>query len=135
MNQGRQITLLGATALVIGALLPWVTATSIFGSISINGYEGDGIITGGIGLLILISALLTKGKAGKRYSVAGTIFGAIVALLVFWEISNVNLAAENADYVRASVGSGLYLSMIGAILVVIGGLQRLSPEPTPSPKA
>lgn|GEM_PF-5012236 len=124
-NQGQLTTLLGAVGLVVGALLPWVTVASVFGSISVNGYEGDGIITGGIGLLILISALLTKGKAGKRYSVASAILGVIATLLVFWKISDVgSLAAENTDYVRTSVGSGLYLSAVGTILIIVGGLQR-----------
>jgi uncharacterized paraquat-inducible protein A len=43
--------------LIVGAVLPWGSVL-FFGRINIYGYEGDGKITGGIGVVLLIAGLL-----------------------------------------------------------------------------
>ena len=129
MHKGQQLTLLGAIGLVLGALLPWVKATTVLGSISKAGYEGDGLITGAIGLILLIGTLLNKGKAGKRYSVASSIFGVIVLVIVGFDYLNVAGAVSDVQdmpgVVDASVGAGLYLTLLAAFLVLVGGWQRV----------
>ena len=81
MNKGQQITLIGALALLIAAFLPWISLTELYGNVSgveqgiAIGWEGDGIMTGGIGLILIIGALLYKGWPGKRYSITGAMFG------------------------------------------------------------
>ena len=58
--KGRQLVIVGAIPLLIGAALPWASVTSIFGKISRAGYEGDGVYTGGIALLLLLGAVLSE---------------------------------------------------------------------------
>ncbi len=129
MHKGQQLTLLGAVGLVLGALLPWVKATTVLGSISKAGYEGDGLMTGAIGLILLIGALLNKGKAGKRYSVASSIFSVIVLFIAGFDYLNVASAVGDIQdvpgVVDASVGAGLYLTLLAAFLVLVGGWQRV----------
>ena len=58
MNTSRALVLLGGFILVIGAFLPWISVPDLFGlmgpayeSIEV-GWEGDGIVTGWIGVII-----------------------------------------------------------------------------------
>ena len=135
MNRGQQLTMIGAIGLLLGALLPWASIASIFGQTSIAGYEGDGVITGAIGLLLLIGSLLNKGKSGKRYSITSTVFAIIAGLIGISNLSNINsiVADISSDsLVLVSTGSGLYVTILGAVLAMIGGLQKLPDESEPS---
>src|SRR3546814_4443455 len=49
-STARNLMLAGAGAITIGSLLPWASATSIFGTVSKAGTDGDGIITLGLGV-------------------------------------------------------------------------------------
>jgi tetratricopeptide (TPR) repeat protein len=135
MNRGQILTLLGAIGLLAGAVLPWISFTSMFGTVSKAGYEGDGILTGGIGLPLLLIALLVKGNPGHSYSILGVIFALIAGVIAFWDLSNVSsrVAEINADMsFLASVGPGLYITVIGAILAFVGGLQQVPGQVGPS---
>jgi hypothetical protein len=60
MNPGRLLILLGGLLLIFGALLPWISVPNLFGLVGPAdegievGWEGDGAITGGIGLLLAV---------------------------------------------------------------------------------
>lgn len=118
---------IGAAALIGGALLPWVTASAGIFSLSKAGYEGDGIFTGAIGVILLLGALLGKGKPGARFSVAGAILAVIAGLIGAYDLLNVSakVAEISAGSVAASVGAGLYVTLLGAILGLVGGLQSV----------
>ncbi len=136
MHPGRHVLFLAAAGLIAGALLPWVKITSLFGELSVAGYEGDGLLTGGIGLLLLLTALLTAGRAGRRYSPAAAALGALALAVALWDLFRVQDAiAQNQveGLMRAAVGAGLYLTLAAAALALVGGLQRLPEEPTASP--
>ena len=134
MNRGQQLTLWGGICLVAGALLPWAKVTSTFLGMSISkaGYEGDGLFTGAIGLLLLISAILSKGKPGKVYSIASTIFAVIAGLILFSDLTGINsLVSNGGSSVMASAGVGIYVSIIGVVFAIIGGLQNVPSLPVP----
>lgn len=127
-NNGRTLSLLGAGALVAGALLPWAEITAPFvGTVSVPGYRGDGLLTGGIGLLLLLGALASQGKPGKRYSIAIAIFGLLTLLLTIPKIFAIgDIEATSAI---AGVGVGLWVSIVGGIMSVAGGMTRLPAAP------
>ena len=129
MHTARVVLLLGALGLVIGAFLPWITATAAFiGTMNVSGIDGDGKLTAGIGALLVISGLISKGKPGKMYSAASGVFAVIAGLLLISTWSNVSSSvaglADN-EFGMASVGSGLYLSALAAILAAIGGFMKV----------
>jgi len=130
MHTARAAVLLGALGLIIGAFLPWVTVTAaLVGTINKAGIEGDGTITAGIGLLLLIGALATKGKPGKVYSLASAIFALIALFGVIYTWSNVSSTVADLNdnaLAMASVGAGLYLSVPSAIVAAVGGLLKVS---------
>lgn len=156
MNRGQTLCLIGGISLLFGALLPWATVRSLTLGLSLSkaGYEGDGIITGGFGLLLLIGAVVSKGKPGKTYSVVATILATLAGLASFSALTGVSGFSTGDKGLVASVGPGILLSLAGAVIALVGGLQTvptnlgatptppptssnavLSPEPTPQPTA
>jgi hypothetical protein len=132
MNRGQQLTLFGGLGLVIGALLPWAKIASPLLGMTVNksGYEGDGLFTGGLGLLLFISAMVSKGKPGKTYSIVGALLSIIAGIALIVDLTGVNTAvADIGEGIIASVGIGIYVSIIGAILAIIGGLQKITSAP------
>lgn len=123
---GRMLILLGGLALVIGALLPWASMTAPFvGSISIKGYQGDGLISGAIGLILFVVALLSLKGTGKKTAVTALILGLLSGWLVFPKLFSFASLMVESEFALMSIGSGLYVSIIGVLLVVLGGLRGL----------
>ena len=128
MNKGQLIMLIGALGLIISAFLPWISVSALYGNapgaeegIAI-GWEGDGFITGGIGLILLIGAFTSKGNPGKRYSIAGAIFGLLACVAIFTDFLAIAKIGPEAG-ILASTDIGLYLTLVGGIITIIGGLQ------------
>jgi hypothetical protein len=64
MNKGRILVLVGSLLLIIGGFLPWISVPNLFGlswpsneGIEV-GWEGDRVLTTGIGLILVLSQLL-----------------------------------------------------------------------------
>ena len=130
MNRGRILTLVGAIGLIIGALLPWIVAEAVFGgSISKKGIEGDGQITAGIGVIVLVIAAVSKGESGKLYSIAGSILAGLAAIVLIVDFLDVNKMVFDTPFgVSAKIGIGLYLSIAAALVALVGGVQRVPEE-------
>jgi hypothetical protein len=115
----RLVLLLAAGAVILGSVLPWATVTTVFGTISLAGTEGDGIITliGGVvaGLAVLI----------RRFRLACLAFGLTAAIAVY-DITNVNRSIGDIDseFVRTSVGYGLWIIVAAAIVGTLIALAR-----------
>ena len=100
--------------IVLGSLLPWATVVTVFGSISISGTEGDGVITlflGGVGLTGVVLAL-----GRRRRAVIVTLTVAVLALLIaVYDIANIaDIGGE--ELARVQIGLGLWLVLVGALL-------------------
>ncbi len=133
MNQGKLLCSLGGGCLIIGSILPWAKIIGINLTASKAGYEGDGIFTGGIGLLLLIGAIVSKAKPGKPFSIASAIFAIIAGVIILLDLSDVlGFVSGVGDNVIAKVGAGMYVSLIGAILALIGGFQKIPLLPQPA---
>jgi hypothetical protein len=106
---------MGAGALVmLGSLLPWATVSSAFGQISLAGTEGDGKFTLGLGAAIIV------GFVGGWVWLQGPAALGALGLSAYHVVDVSNNAAEvDSDFVRASVGWGLWLTFIAAIVAVV----------------
>jgi len=111
-----------AAAVIIGALLDWAVIQTILGSISATGMEGDGKLTAI--LAAIAGALLLRKSAGATLGAAITF--AIVVAIAAYDYGNVQSAIDNVNttVAKASVGVGLYLTLIGGIGGVIASLVR-----------
>jgi hypothetical protein len=129
MKRSQQIILLGSIALLLGAFLPWISVPNLFGKAGPSyegieiGWEGDGIVTGGIGSLLLLGVLMFKGRFGKKFSLAEVILGFLagtIVLLDFLRIAELDPAAG----VIAATDVGLYITLFGALIALIGGVHE-----------
>jgi len=121
MTKGVMIGLVGGIVTIVATLLPWASNVSV-GDITLTPdilgiLTGFGTIVLILGVIGLVLALLARG--------VGTMVCGIIALLfsIFWmgawsfvsEFINIT-GSDNA------VGYGTYLSMVGAILLIVGGV-------------
>ena len=134
-NKGRRRVVFGSILLLIAVFLPWGKVSSFLGTIKIAGYQGRGLLAAGVGLVLLIGGLVTKGKPGKRYSVAGAILAILAGLSTLWAWSRVILAwADSAEGISVSGGLGIWVAALGALIAFIGGLTKVPAEPEGEPE-
>lgn len=120
---GPALGILGAILIIAGSLMPWATVQSIFGTMSLNGTEGDGIITLLAGIGLAAGAGATAAFQRLWLAIAQAITAGGVAALSLYEINHVTSSLDDAgnELARASAGSGLYVLLIGAVVAVLGG--------------
>jgi hypothetical protein len=113
----------------IGVRLPWISVPVLFGvhgpleGIEV-GWEDNGIITGGIGLILLLIGLLRKGKAGTRYCVPGVILATLACFVVVGCFKRVLEINPSAGFF-AGTDIGLYGTLLGALLALVGAVSRI----------
>jgi hypothetical protein len=132
---GRTLVFIGCLGLALGAVLPSATLTSgLFGTFSISGLQGDGLFTGGIGVLLFLIAALLPLKPGKAYSWAASILAVIALFLAGSKVSGI-LAVSAPSLALIDIGSGVWLSTDAAFIGTIGGLIQRPAETASSPAA
>ena len=113
---GQIIGLIGAILLIVGAFLPW-GRTAI---VDVTGLDGDGVITLGIGVVAIILLLI------KKVPLWITIILGVVALAIGiidmrgMAAANTELGLEAGDEFAVSIGSGLYLTVVGGVGLIVG---------------
>lgn len=109
----------------MGSFLPWATVTTVFGTASLNGSQGDGKITLVLSLIIvLLSVLELNGSSNTR---VGALVLALIAVGVGgYDFINVNskLPEASSEFAQASIGVGLYAVVGGGIVAVVGALMN-----------
>jgi hypothetical protein len=124
---GAWILIASGAALLVGAFLPWLEATTIFGNITRSGvsYGPDALVTAGIGTALgVLGILLVTGQTIPRWIRMLAIVAAAAALaIVVYDYGRLENRANSvvSDVAQASVGIGLWLSLAGAIIGIVGG--------------
>jgi hypothetical protein len=102
--------------------MAWVTVTSGFGSAGVKGTDGDGKITAAIGLVAGLLALfgLTKGNRGNVVLAGLLSLGGAAMTLYEWRnlSSKIDELGSN-DFVRATVGTGIWVMLSGFVVATI----------------
>jgi hypothetical protein len=142
LNITAVVILLGGVLFAVGSFLPWATASSAFASASKSGMEGgDGMITVFLGIVIALLGLMRLQRPGLPGSRAAMVLLGVIALgLAIFEGANISnrLAETTSAYVVTSVGIGIYVMGVGAVLVIAAslfGAQAKPPVPTATPVA
>jgi hypothetical protein len=115
---GLVLGVTGLAALVAGSIGPWATALNI----SVSGTHGDGKLTLAAAAIALVALLVGRG-------------GAVVALLVslaalgisVYNIIHISHKAADVTFAGtqvASVGWGVYVAAVGAVLAAVGALAQ-----------
>lgn len=118
-SRSRVLAAVGAGLLILGSLMPWVTVTTAFGSISRAGADDDGD-----GILTLIAGGIALGLVVARKYPPAVIIAALAAAVVLYDWFDISQTANdvNSGFGRLSVGWGLYVTGIGAGLVLFGSI-------------
>ena len=119
------VAIIAAAVLGLGSFLPWIEVTTVFGTLSVNGMDGDGKLTavaGGVGLALFLIGSSTKAAPWHVVGVVASALGGAVAVYDIIDVSNEISDTEFNAFARASVGFGLYMCAIGAIGAVAAGI-------------
>jgi len=120
--------------MMIGCFLPWVTSTTGFASLSLNGLDmgGDGLLILPAGLLIaLVGTLVVSGMAVPMWARASCVVLAVLAGAVWiLDYADINdrveqFSNEVGELGVASVGSGLWLIAFGIGVSTVASLSIL----------
>ena len=109
--EGREVAMGAGVAVVVGSISPWATITTVFGSVSVNGTDGDGKLTLGLGVALCLFALL-------RRPAAAFIAAGLTALAGGYDLINIRdkVGEFESDVASASVGWGLWLVVIAGVV-------------------
>jgi hypothetical protein len=123
---------LGAAALaVVAALLPWVSASTIFGGFTRNGIDGggDGLVTALLGVVVAVVAVGTRRNTSDRGAgIAIAVCSLIIVAISVYDFFSVNDRVNDIDrrLGQVSVGIGLYLTILAGVAGVVAGVLRTS---------
>jgi hypothetical protein len=127
MRTNRMLVLLGGLILILGSRLPWMSVPVLFGvqgpayeAIEI-GWEDNGYITGGLGLILLLIGIFWSGRIGKRYSIPGAILAALAVSVVLGCLYRILEIGPSAGFFAAT-NIGIYVTLIGALLALVSAL-------------
>jgi hypothetical protein len=113
----------GGAAAVLGAFLPWASATTVFGSISVNGVEGgrDGLYTAVLGAVVCILALIYRQRRSTGTASALGLCSTLILLVGLWDTIRLQDSISNVDsqYVHVSIGSGLLLTIAAGVTGIV----------------
>ena len=130
MQTNRILLLTGGLMLIIGSRLPWMSVPALFGvqgpvyeSIEI-GWEDNGFITGGIGLILLLAEIFWRGRIGTSYSILGAILAASAVAVVIGCFQRVIEIDPSAGFFAAT-DIGIYVTLIGSLLALLGTVGAL----------
>lgn len=124
----RWLVIGGAAAVVLGALLPWATVSAGFLTATKAGTEGDGVIT--LVLALIVGGLaFVKWKAGWGRGVVITflLLGLLISLIAVIDTIDVATTSSDSEFIEvdASVGIGLWLTLLASIAMVVGAIWSL----------
>ncbi|MGD9704214.1 MAG: hypothetical protein AB7Q42_20175 [Acidimicrobiia bacterium] len=120
----RHVTIGAGAAIIVGSWGTWMAVRSGFGQIELSGLEtDDGKLTAGLGVLVVLAATLMK-LSGKGRALVTGLAAAAAGAVAAYDYSDISNRVEevNSEFIQASVGWGLWLVLIGAIVGVAAAI-------------
>ena len=128
-NATRILVFGGAIALIGGALLPWVRANAGFVTVEQSGIDiTEGALTLVCGIAAAVLLWVVVSQAGRLFTLLA---GAFALVISGYKVLDINgkggelSTSTGAFRVEATVGLGLWISLIAAIAVVLGAVLAL----------
>jgi hypothetical protein len=127
-NAARFLVFGGAIALVAAAFLPWVKASLGFLTVERTGLDGDGTFTLACGITAAVLFWVVVSQAGRLITLLAGTFALVVSLYDIVDIQNKAAdvtSGAGVISVEATVGLGLWISLLASVAVVIGAVLAL----------
>jgi hypothetical protein len=120
---GGIIVVIASLLILIGSLLPWERNRGVSTGISNKGMEGPWVITLIAGMVIVIMGILTilleQNAFPPIVAALGGLGSTAIAVLNLVYITG-RFSEISAEYVGRSGSEGLYIVLVGGLLVVVG---------------
>ncbi len=133
---------IGGILLALGAVLPWLTNTICMmpppGPFCVTRYvsgiesfapvcpASSGSVTAAVGVVLLLVALYEYGRTGQVYSTLAPAVSALCLFPIMGAVLFPPIVSE--DHFSPWPGIGFYVSVLGVLLGIFGGLQHV-PQP------
>lgn len=128
-SRPRLATGVGAVGVIIGAFLPWISVSLLGFSESVSGLDADGVITLVVAIVVAAAVVWKWARATQILSVIGGLVAAGLGLLYISDpLAGVDFdsaAGEAIAQEAASPEIGLYVTALGGILLLVGGVMGL----------
>ncbi len=130
-----------AILVMLGSLLPWASVDTAFGSISVRGTEGDGVLTILLALAGGAAAVAVVMARKPMAAIGGIVAGGLALLIGAYDFLDLARATgDSSGLVEAHVGFGLWLVLLGSLAmtgasIAILVLQKQQPKSQASPSA
>lgn len=127
-SRGGQVTaLIGGILLAVGVFLPWAT----MGMLSANGLDKTGseaLALVGLGVIGALSAAAALTERGRAASLGPALVGLLGAGLsaYYYALLHEQLDGLADNRFTPSIGFGIYVCILGSLLLLIGGLAALA---------
>ncbi|WP_256394118.1 hypothetical protein [Natronoarchaeum rubrum] len=131
LSTEQQLGLVGAAAIVVGAFLPWLEASIAGTTITRTGINHDGIVTLALGF----AAIVVIAFAEWRDAIKGLMLalgGLVSAMAAVYIADPLIFGYEGPEAQRQlaestiSAGSGLYVTLLGGLLLVFASAIALN---------
>ena len=134
---GRTLVAIGSAIALLGCFLPWLSAGELSGQVvTANGLSGTGVLVFLASVLMLLLVLLPYASSSGRSSLDKPLLYALLAgvAIAGLVIRVVQLWSENAlTLLPPDRALGLWLAIVGVILVALGVGELLGEKPPRSP--
>ncbi len=113
----RGLMIAACGILILGSLLPWGMLSAVSMTIVVRGGEGDGVLTAGIGAVLLVVAFLSdKHSKDRRLAmIAGGVFSMLRLVPKF-------LRFVQSPGFETQVYPGIVLAILGALLLILSAV-------------
>ncbi len=123
------VVFVGAALLVVGALLPWGEATSKTASFSSDGIDGNGAITlVAAVVLVLLFVVVQRTTTAAWLVIATAVVAGAIGVRDAVDLSDkaARLVDQGPPGVSANVGIGVWVTIAGAVIALVGGIMALA---------
>lgn len=132
---GRTLVAIGSVIALIGCFLPWLSAGEMQGQVvTSNGLNGTGILVFVASVLLLLVLLLpyassTGSSSLDKPLVHALLAGTAIVGLVIWVVGHL----DSITLLPPDRSLGLWLAIIGLVIVAMGVGELLGEKPPKSP--
>lgn len=132
---GRTLVAIGSVIALIGCFLPWLSAGEMQGQVvTSNGLNGTGILVFVASVLLLLVLLLPYASSTGTSSLDRPLVLALLAAvaivgLVIWVVGHL----DSITLLPPDRSIGLWLAIVGLVLVALGVGELLGQKPPASP--
>lgn len=118
LSGAGKVAMVGGASALVGSFLPWASIFSVFGTIEVSGFDGDGQLTAAAATAALLLGYFGLANRKNGMVVTGIIAAALgLAVSAYdWIHLSSTAKAASSSVATASPGYGLYLCTVGFVL-------------------